>query len=51
MIMFSQKKRPIFMNTKASEKIKEKKKTFQRWRETCNPRDYKIHQSQKPGKM
>ena len=29
------------MNTKATEKIKEKKKTFQRCRETCNPRDYK----------
>ena len=37
----NQKKRPIFMNTKATEEIKEKKKTFQRWRETCNPRDYK----------
>ena len=37
----NQKKRPIFLNAKASEKIKEIKMTFRRWRETCSPQDYK----------
>jgi beta-lactamase class D len=29
------------MNAKDIEETKEKKTNFQRWRETCNPRDYK----------